>query len=134
MPTKCEVIIKDYYTYENRKYKFKITLYADHNGYPEGIGLFLLKWVLPKLQTSNDESCNSIANYLVKNHDFMVTAYHHLGIRFRYIIDIPKKQIYCYRGVYKSTYTKTNRPYVFKTLERINLKKFLPLTIENFYQ
>ena len=50
------------------------------------------------------------------------------------VIDIPKKQINCYRGTYKGSYMKTNRPFTFKVLEKINLNKLLPLTTEQFYQ
>lgn len=136
MATRSEIIIKDYGTYEGQRYSFKLKLYHHHDGYPEGVGNFLITKVLPKLQQSNGHDCNSIANFLIKDKEsiddeFEITVYTHIDIQYKYIIDIPKKEILCYEGNYK----KTPQGYKFKKDRKIDLIKLLtPIQSKELYR
>ena len=105
MSTRSEILIKDYGTYEGKKWNKKVKLYHHHDGYPEGVGKFLVEEVLSKLKTSNGYDCDSIANFLIKHkedEEYEVTAYYHPDIEYFYEIDIPCKQVKCWKVRYKN--------------------------------
>ena len=134
MSTRSDIIIKDYGNYNGKKWKFQIKLYHHHDGYPEGVGKFLIEQVLPKLQNSNNISCDCIANFLIKHEEddeFEVTIYKHVDIEYRYIIDIPKKEIECLKGHYSSWDSPKTR---FIIDRKIDLSKFIPLQAEKLYK
>ena len=132
MSTRSEIIIKENLIYDNKKYKFEIKLYHHHDGYPEGVGRFLIEEVLPQLQKSNP-SCEEIANFLIKHpkdDEFEVTIRNHVDIEYRYVIDISKKEIKCYEGRYHLT-KKDN--YVFCADRVCDLTRFQPLQKTELY-
>lgn len=135
MSTRCEIIIKDYETDKStgKTHKWKVTLYHHCDGYPNGVGKFLMDTVYPKLMSSNNVDINVIANLLIKNKEdngFELTCYKHIDIEYRYVIDIPKKEIMCYEGQYNSW--KRNN-IVFKATGKVNLKELLPLKMTEAY-
>lgn len=135
MSTRCEIIIKDYETDKKtgKKHKWKVTLYHHCDGYPNGVGRFLMDTVYPKLVSSNNADIDVIANLLIKNREdtgFELTCYKHVDIQYRYIIDIPKKEIMCYEGQYDSWESDNSR---FKATGKENLLHFLPLKIAETY-
>lgn len=128
MSTRSEIIIKDY----GQEYNFKVKLYHHHDGYPSGVGKFLIEQVLPKLLRTNSESCDTIANFLIKHPDdneFEITVYKHVDIEYQYVIDIPKKEIKCYHGSYGSW----DNPRTRFTGKECDLTQFLPITQKEFY-
>lgn len=134
MSTRCDIIIKDYGIYEGKSWKVQTKLYHHHDGYPEGVGAFLIKEVLPKLENSNNISCDEVANFLVKHKEddeFEVTAYNHVDIEYRYVIDIPKKEITCTSGHYSNWNSPKTR---FIPREKIDLSKFKPLQATELYK
>lgn len=134
MSTRCDIIIKDYGIYEGKAWKTQIKLYHHHDGYPSGVGTFLIKEVLPMLESSNSIDCNRIANFLIKHKDddeFECTAYNHVDIEYRYIIDIPKKEISCLDGSYNDWNSPKPR---FITRKKIDLSKYAPLRAEELYK
>lgn len=134
MSTRSEIIIKDYGIYEGESWRVQTKLYHHHDGYPEGVGAFLIKEVLPKLQNSNNISCDDISNFLIKHKEddeFECTAYKHCDIEYRYVIDIPKKEIECLKGHYTKWDSLNSR---FITYQKIDLSKFIPLKSNKFYK
>ena len=134
MSTRSDIIIKDYGIYEGRSWKVQTKLYHHHDGYPEGVGKFLIEEVLPKLQNSNNISCDEVSNFLIKHKEddeFECTAYNHVDIEYRYIIDIPKKEIQCLEGYYTDWSSPKTR---FITRKKIDLSKFIPLREEELYK
>ena len=134
MSTRCDILIKDYGIYEGRSWKVQTKLYHHHDGYPEGVGKFLIEEVLPKLQNSNNISCDDISNFLIKHkedNEFECTAYNHCDIEYRYVIDIPKKEIQCLEGHYTDWSSPKTR---FITDRKIDLSKFIPLKAEELYK
>lgn len=134
MSTRSDIIIKDYGTYEGKSWKSQVKLYHHHDGYPEGVGKFLIEQVLPKLQNSSNISCDDIANFLIKHtedNEFEITVYNHVDIEYRYVIDIPKKKIKCLKGHYPNWDALRPR---FLTVAEINLDKFIPLKAEELYK
>ena len=134
MSTRCDIIIKDYGIYEGKAWKVQAKLYHHFDGYPEGVGAFLIKEVLPALENSNNTSCDDIANFLVKHEDdngFEVTVCNHIDIEYRYIIDIPKKEIQCLEGHYSDWNSPRPR---FTTDRKIDLSKYKPLETTELYK
>ena len=134
MSTRCDIIIKDYGIYEGKSWKLQQKLYHHHDGYPEGVGAFLLQEVLPQLENSNNVSCDTIANFLIKHKDddeFECTVYNHVDIEYRYIIDIPKKEIRCLEGHYSNWNSPRTR---FITDAEIDLSKYKPIKSEELYK
>jgi hypothetical protein len=134
MSTRCDIIIKDYGTYEGKAWKVQSKLYHHHDGYPEGVGAFLIKEVLPKLEKSNNISCDDISNSLIKHkedNEFECTAYNHVDIEYRYIIDIPKKEIRCLKGHYSNWNSPRTR---FITDREVDLSELRPLRAEELYR
>lgn len=102
MSTRCEILIKEKGTYEGKDWKKELRLYHHTDGYPEGVGKFLMKTVYPMLVTSHP-CVDSIANYLVKNQkddSFEVTSGIHPDIEYFYEVDINLKRIRCWRAKY----------------------------------
>ena len=127
MSARSDIIIKDYGIYNGKEWKEQIKLYHHHDGYPEGVGRFLIEQVLPQLQNSNSNSCDDVANFLIKHEEdceFEVTLYNHVDIEYRYIIDIPKKEIQCLEGHYSDWNSPRPR---FTTDRKIDLSKFILL-------
>ena len=134
MSTRSDIIIKDYGTYEGKAWKVQSKLYHHHDGYPEGVGAFLIKEVLPKLEKSNNISCDDISNFLIKHeedNEFECTAYNHVDIEYRYVIDIPKKEIKCLKGHYSNWDSPQTR---FIKDREIDLSKFKPIHEEELYK
>ena len=103
MGTRCEIIIKNSWKYEDKRYKNSAKLYHHFDGYPSGVGQFLMENVYPKLMRNFSESCDSIANFLIKNEEdtgYEATYLTHSDIDYVYIIDIPSKTIKCLEGYY----------------------------------
>ena len=135
MGTRSEIIIKDYWTGETngRNYKKEIKLYHHFDGYPSGVGRFLMENIYPMLVSSNDMDCNRIANALVKSKEdetYEITVYNHVDIEYRYIIDIPAKQIHCYEGHY-SSWDSPNTRFIKTKEEDLNI--FLPENMSKSY-
>lgn len=136
MATRCDIIIKDYGTQidSDKKWKQEIKLYHHHDGYPEYLGKFLMEQIMPKLETSNCISCEDIANFLIKHKEddeFEITLWNHCDIEYRYVIDIPKKQIQCFKGRYKDW--DSPRPRFTVTME-MDLNRFKPLLPTESYK
>ena len=95
---------------------------------------FLLQEVLPQLENSNNVSCDTIANFLIKHeedNEFECTVYNHVDIEYRYIIDIPKKEIKCLEGHYSNWNSPRTR---FITDAEIDLSKYKPIKSEELYK
>ena len=89
--------------------------------------------VYPKLISSNSADIDAIANLLIKNREdtgFVLTCYKHIDVAYRYVIDIPKKEIMCYEGQYDSWERDNSR---FKATGKMDLKELLPLKITEAY-
>ena len=133
MSTRCDIIIKDYGTYEGKHGKYNPNCTITMTATPEGVGAFLIKEVLPKLEKSNNISCDDISNFLIKHEDneFECTAYNHVDIEYRYIIDIPKKEIRCLKGHYSNLEFSTNKIYYG---QEVDLSELRPLRAEELYR
>ena len=93
----------------------------------------MIKEVLPKLEKSNNISCDDISNFLIKHeedNEFECTAYNHVDIEYRYIIDIPKKEIRCLKGHYSNWNSPRTR---FITDREVDLSELKPLRAEELY-
>ena len=130
MSTRCEILIKDYGNYEGKDWKLQIKLYHHHDGYPEGVGKFLVEQVYPLLDRQNID-CDRVANFLIKHeedNEFEATVYNHIDIEYRYVIDIPLRKIKCYGGHYSNS-SRTR----FCQGTEYNLDVFRPLEIAESY-
>ena len=84
MSTRCDIIIRD-----NKPSGEKIKLFHRLDGYPQGVGKFLIENVLKKLKESPNFKINEVANFLVKNkedEDYMITTGRHPDIEYRFPI------------------------------------------------
>lgn len=132
MSTRCGIIIKDYTIYNGKKYNFKLTLYHHHDGYPGGVGKYLMEKIYPMLVRSNNLDCDIIANKLIKDAkdtEYEITVYRHTDIEYRYIIDIPMKKIFCY----PCRYSRKGSSNKLVKGKEINLLQFLPQNIQKSY-
>ena len=127
MSTRCEIHI-----YGKTGEPF-IRLYHHFGGYPAGVGCFLIEEVYPKLMSSNSDTAEDIAQFLVDHkadNEFEYTDGIHSDIEFLYEINVPVKIIKCFKGRYKVWNKRGHRlknPYFMKHTE-CNLKDmFLPL-------
>ena len=124
MSTRSEVIIKEY---ADGNYKNSITLYHHWDGYPEGVGRFLMENVYNNMQSRNMD-IDTVANNLVKNKDddgYEVTAYRHMDIQYRYVIDLVKKTIECHEGWYQGSRFHLERKH--------DLTRFIPVQQKECY-
>lgn len=99
MSTRCDIIIRD-----NKPSGEKIKLFHRLDGYPQGVGKFLIENVLKKLKESPNFKVNEVANFLVKNkedEDYMITTGRHPDIEYRYLINVDTKEIKCWKVHYK---------------------------------
>ena len=130
MSTRCDIIIKD----DNTKTIYKeLKLYHHHDGYPEGVGKFLIEELTPELNHPYITGID-IANFLIKHpkdNEFELTVGEHCDIEYRYIINVVSREIKCYSGHY--TYDKNDKS-KFEIYDTIDLKKFLPLESEVLYR
>lgn len=87
MSTRCNVIVKEG--------KSKIYLYHHHDGYPEGVGMFLKNFLQGVKFWYND----IIATDLVKlaDDEYGISNGVHEDIEFLYVIDCRKKTLKCYQ-------------------------------------
>ena len=129
MSTRCDIIIKD----DKTKTVYKeLKLYHHHDGYPEGVGKFLIEEITPELNHPYITGID-IANFLIKHpkdDEFELTVGEHCDIEYRYIIDLTSRKIKCYKGHYQ--YNKNDLP-EFKVYDTIDLEKYLPLDSEVLY-
>ena len=112
-----------------------LKLYHHHDSYPEGVGKFLMEEVYPLLQKSNDETPESIANFLIKHPDdteFELTAGYHVDIEYSYVIYIPQKKIKCFAGYYNYEWGSDKKP-EFIVRKDIDLSRFLPVKASETY-
>lgn len=116
MSTRCDIIITD-----NRHRVIK--LFHRQDGYPQGVGKFLVDNILPELDKPNF-GVNEVANFLVKNRedeDYMITAGEHPDIEYRYYINVDSKEIKCQQV----RYTQVDNHFELNILRRIDLKEEL---------
>lgn len=102
MSTRSEILIKEQGVYEGKKWKRELKLYHHSDGYPEGVGKFLMEHVYSMLMSSNP-SVDDITNYLIKNKEddtFEITSGKHVDIEYFYEVNITKKQIKCWSAHY----------------------------------
>ena len=118
MSTRCDIIIKD----NNTKTIYKeLKLYHHCDGYPEGVGKFLIEEVTPELNHPYITGID-IANFLIKHpkdDGFELTVGEHYDIEYRYIIDVISREIKCYSGHYQEI--KPN-DYKFEIHKEVDLK------------
>lgn len=134
MSTRCIIVIRDYWMNKSEKIEKEITLYHHYDGYPSGVGKFLMDVIYPSLISTNNIDGIIVANKLLKNKDdtgFEVTWYTHSDIEYKYVIDVPAKSIYCYEGHYP--YDLEKEPYEFKVDKEIDLGEFMSKGIKINY-
>lgn len=98
MSTRCIIIVK-----ERKSSGNVIKLFHRQDGYPKGVGKFLMDNILPQLSKPNF-GVSEVANYLIKNkedEDFLVTAKQHPDIEYRYFIIVDTKEIKCQKVHYE---------------------------------
>ena len=120
MSTRCIIIIRDRKPNGN-----VIKLFHRLDGYPKGVGKFLMDNVLPEINKPSF-GVNEVANYLIKNkedEDFLVTAKQHPDIEYRYFIFVDTKEIKCQQVKYK----QVDNHFELEVLRRIDLKEELNL-------
>lgn len=120
MSTRCIIIIRDRKPNGN-----VIKLFHRLDGYPKGVGKFLVDNVLPELDKPSF-GVNEVANYLIKNkedEDFLVTAKQHPDIEYRYFIFVDTKEIKCQ----KVHYEKVMEHFELTVDREIDLKEELNL-------
>lgn len=123
MATRCDIIIKD----DNTKTVYKeLKLYHHFDGYPQGVGKFLIEEVTPELEHPYITGI-SIANFLIKHpkdDGFELTIGEHPDIEYRYIIDVTSKKIECYKCHYE--HNRNDFDLIkFEIDDTIDLSKFL---------
>ena len=127
MSTKSEIHIY------GRRDELPVKLFHYHDGYPAGVGCFLMEAVYPKFLYSNADTSEDIAQFLVyhtADDEFEYTDGIHPDIEFLYEINVPAKTIRCFKGCYKVWNKRGNRlkkPYFMKYIECDLKAKFLPL-------
>ncbi len=127
MSTRCEIHI-----YGKTGEPF-IRLYHQYDGYPAGVGCFLIEEVYPKLMNSNKDTVEDIARFLVyhtADDEFEYADGIHPDIEFLYEINVPAKTVRCFKGCYKVWNKRGHRlknPYFMKYIECDLKAMFLPL-------
>lgn len=132
MSTRCDIVIKDYWMQGGVKYKKNLLLYHHYDGYPEGVGKYLMEKIYPLLIKSNNIDCDIVANKLIKDkedNEYEITVYTHTDIEYRYVIEIPMKKIFCYACHY--SWKGDSRKFVKD--KEIDLTPFLPQTMKKSY-
>ena len=110
-------------------------LYHHHDGYPSGVGKFLMNEVYPLLMSTNKLESDVIVDFLVNHKDddeFEVSEGIHPDIEFQYLINIPKKTITCYKCHYHYEWGCTEEPELV-ILNEHDLKEFLPMNKKKRY-
>lgn len=98
MSTRCDIIIKD------NKSGTSIKLFHRLDGYPKGVGKFLVEKVLEQIKVKPNFGISEVANFLVKNRedeDYMITNGTHPDIEYRYCINTSKKEVTCQKVHYE---------------------------------
>ena len=112
MSTRCEIFIKQNLGKGNLKV---VKLYHHHDGYPEGVGLDLLrrskKW--GKKGWNIDEITNALIKDIKDEYEF--TAFNHIDIDYAYFINCDNMTIKCFRATYD--YNETAGETLLRTLE-----------------
>lgn len=120
MSTSCIIIIRDKKPSEN-----VIKLFHRQDGYPKGVGKFLLEEVIQKrLEKCEYYTVDDVANFLVKNEDdrtYMVTGAKHPDSQYRYFIFVDTKEILCQQVHYE----KVMRHFELTVDREIDLKEEL---------
>lgn len=109
-------------------------LYHHHDGYPSGVGKFLMDEVYPLLMSTNKLESDAIADFLVNHKDddeFEVSEGIHPDIEFQYLINILKKTITCYKCHYQHWEVDGHLELII--LNEYDLKKFLPMNKKKRY-
>ena len=135
MSTRSIVVIRDYWMNGSKKVEREVTLYHHYDGYPSGVGKFLMEKIYPKLTRSNIDG-KIIANNLIKDKDdngFEFTWYTHSDTEYKYVIDVPAKSIHCYKGHYPSWDRADTEPYEFEISEEIDLTEFISKGMKESY-
>ena len=134
MSTRSEIIIKRQWTHHEtgKKHTDKVKLYHHHDGYPSGVGKFLMDNIYPEIQRSNNLDVEDIANKLIKHpedNEYELTLYYHTDIEYQYVIDLNRKTIQCFAGHYNSFFDSGKEPkrFVFTKTKECDLKEFLPV-------
>lgn len=106
MSTRCTILIK------NESEKEEVRLYHHHDGYPEGVGeslkRFLEKKIAKHLWSVSQWDVYQMANQLIKGEckyrdeadpdmGYELTSGQHGDENYGYIIDCDKKQLLCYK-------------------------------------
>lgn len=137
MSTRSEILISEFWVDEKgKKHKETVKLYHHHDGYPEGVGRFLMDEVYPMLQTSNRNDNCDIANFLIKHKEddeFELTTSRHVDIEYQYHINVSAKTIRCFAGHYNYEYDSDKTPRFVKRKE-CDLKQFLPQNPKALYK
>ena len=121
MSTSCIIIIKDKKPSGN-----VIKLFHRQDGYPKGVGKFLLEEVIQKrLEKCEYYTVDNVANFLVKNENdktYMVTSSEHPEYtQYRYFIFVDTKEILCQQIHYE----KVMRHFELTVDREIDLKQEL---------
>lgn len=90
MSTRCTILIK------NESEKEEVRLYHHHDGYPEGVGENLKKY----LSNIKYWDVYSIANELIKSNEddeYELTPCQHGDEEYAYLIDCKHRQLKCYK-------------------------------------
>ena len=135
MSTRCIVEIKDYWMCDDKKVEKELTLYHHYDGYPSGVGKFLIEKIYPDLTRRNNIDGEIIANKLIKDKDdngYEITYYTHSDIEYKYVIDVPARSIYCYKGYYPYN-RSSNELSEFQVSEEIDLNDFIPRGVKGNY-
>lgn len=128
MSTRSEVHIY------GRRDELPVKLFHYHDGYPAGVGCFLMKEIYPKLMKSNKDTVEDVAQFLVDHEaddEFEYTDGIHPDIEFLYEINVLAKTIRCFKGSYKVWNKSGHRlknPYFMKYIECDLKDMFLPLS------
>lgn len=124
MGTRSEILIKEHGIYNGKKWSNKIKLYHHFDGYPSGVGKFLMETIYPLLMTSHID-VDEVANTLVKNKEddsFEVTSAIHSDIEYFYEIDTTLKTIKCWKVHY--THKWDDKPCRLRKIKEENIMCF----------
>ena len=67
-----------------------------------------------------------------KKYGYEITYYTHSDIEYKYVIDVPARSIYCYKGYYPYN-RSSNELSEFQVNEEIDLNDFLPKGVKGNY-
>ena len=99
MSTRCDIIIKD-----DKVSGKRIKLFHRQDGYPKGVGKFLVENILKEMKAKPNFGVIEVANFLVKNRedeDYLITDGTHPDIEYRYIVNTGTKEIKCQKVHYE---------------------------------